>query len=366
MLTLSLPDSSSTVYPRTNFTGMDNLLRVTEFNRRDFREDTSADIFTLEDQHILVQLLYHLTIDVEWTLEQVVTQTRFRANMLCSLFNITSMNKTGAARYNGFYRDGVLEHWVLIDNEKRYSVDSFQLDTMRALVPLYSTVTTRGYKHNALKDRSTPKPPNGFAIIGIDLVELAVGWWTYMRQDRSKNLGIHQYCCQYPLFTAQLIHNQLAVINILYDFLVKDEPLDSLVSTDVVQFTTMNEDKLFKQYLAHMVNDMTGPRLDDIGHMMSKIRSIYRVPYFNYVSSGKYQLLQQTKWAWELAPLKLHAIYLSIANRMGYRASDVNIVIDRVLPAMIRNYSRIPEPFCRELVVALASEVSRLNIQNMK
>lgn len=367
MLTLSLPDPSKTVYPRSNFLGMDNLLRVTELNRKDFRKDTTDEIFNLEDQHVLVGLLRHLTIDPEWTLEEVVTQTRFRANSLCSLLKITSLNKVGTALANGFYREGVLEHWVLIENTKQYSLDSLQLDNMRAVVPLYSTVLNRGYKHNALrKPAATGAAPSGFAIIGIDLVELAVGWWFYMRQDLHKNTGISAYCCQYPLYTAQLIHNQLTLINILYEFLVKEQPLKELIKTDVVRFTTLSEEKLLKEYLGHIVDDMTGPRLKDLGHLMSKIGSVYRTPMFNYVDGGTATLMAQTKWAWEIGPLKLHAIYLSVANRMGYRVSDVNTTLNRVLPAMIRNYSRIPEPFCRGQVVALADEVALLNIQNMK
>lgn len=368
MLTVQLPDPSTYAYARSKFPDMGNLLRQTEFNRRDFREYVDRNVFNLENQHILVGLLQMLSIDPEWSLEEVVGNTRFRANSLCTTFKITSINHIGAALTNGFYRENVREHWGLLDNTKVYDEAAISLDTMRAVVPLYSTVLKRGYKHSILHSSLTTdnKGVTDIALIGLDLVELAVGWWLYMKENREVNTGISAYVCQYPLVQAQFIHNQLTVTNILYEFFVKERPLEELLQTDTVSFTTVGEEKLLKKYLLFIINWMTGRRMTDLGHMISMIGSVYQVPYFNYVPAGKNALFHQTSWFHEPQVLKLYAIYLSVANRLKYKASDINVEVDRVSRAIISNFSRIPETYCREAIIALADEVVLLNNQNYK
>jgi len=366
MLTLSYPAPTNANYPRNNFLSIGNLLRVTEFNYADFRKNTDTNVFVLEDEHILIQLLHHLAIDPGWTLEEVVGQCRYRANALASLFKITCANKLGTALYNGFYCEGTLEHWTLIDNVQQYT-SSTLVDNIHPLVPLYSTVTNRGYKHNALRDRTNTSRPANFAIMGIDIVALGVGYWKWMQVPDNLQYGSKaQYCCQYPLVQAQFYHNQLSLVNILYEFFSEDADLKSMVTHDTVSFTTMSEDKLIVEYLGHIVNDLTDRRLAKMEAAMAKIGSIYQKPHFNYLRGGRQRLFTQARWSWEIGPLKMIAIYLSVANRMKYRATDLNTMINRAIKPMISNYSRIPEQFCRELVVALANEVSLLNLQNMK
>ena len=366
MLTLSLPDSSKFTYAGSRFPDMDNLLRQTEFNRKNFVSYVANNAFALENEHILVGLLQMLAIDPTWPLDEVISYTRFRANSLCTTFNITSINHIGGVIINGFYRENVRELWSLIDNNKQYVEADIVLSNMCAVVPLYSTVTQRGYKHNLFHSGDLSTPPTDFAMIGIDLVELAVGWWVYMRQGREYNTGIASYCCQYPLVAAQLVHNQLAVVNILYEFLVKDRPLKELITTETVTFTTLSEEKLLGKYLTFIINWATGRTLVDIGQLLAGLKSIYYRAYPSYVPAGRNALFSQTAWFWEPQIMKLHAIYLSVANRMQYKASDVNITIDRVYPAAIGRFSKLSNPFCGKHLIGLAEEVLLLNKQNYK
>jgi hypothetical protein len=364
MLTLSLPDIGKFVYPRSRFAGMDNLQRVTEINRKDFRDYVDRTPFNLENQHRLVGLLQMLSIDPDWELDYVVKYTRFRANSLCTTFKITSINHIGETTVDGFYRENVQEHWVLIDNTKTYAYnDDLRVEKLKPVIPLFSTVLERGYKHTVEK----PVIKGQFkdcAIIGIDLVELALGWWLYMNQDRMTNTGIHAYVCQYPLVTATLIHNQLTVTNILYEFFVKEEPLKILLSTNNVVFNTLGEEKLLKEYLVFLIDALTDRRLIDVGNLITQIGSVYREPFFNYVDPGQNNVFSQTVWAWEPQVLKLYAIYLAIGNRMGYKASDINVPINRCIDTMINRYRSVPGNSFRQVLIDLAKEVKELNIVN--
>ena len=365
MLTLSFPSPTSFVYPKVNYGSLGNLRRQTEFNRKAFRDYVAVNIFNLENEHLLVGLLQQLSIDPEWTLEYVVEYTRFRAYSLCTLYNITSLSHVGNAIDTGFYREATHEHWCLIEDDRVYKEATFDLESSTPIVPLYTTRTDHGYRHNAIKLWRNPNPPKDLAIIGLNLVELAVGWWKYMRDPQFDGTGISAYVCRFALVNAQLVHNQMAVFNCLYEHMVNGIPLDDLLKTDTVSFITLSETKLLKEYIEFLVIQFTHNRLMDLNHLMVQLQSIYKQPYFNYVDAGKSALFSQTCWIWEPPILKLYALYLTIANSKGYKAADINTHINRSHSGRVNNYQRIPEMYFRKHFIDLANKVNALNKINV-
>ena len=353
-------------YPRSNFSDLGNLHRVTEFNRKDYRAYVDRSSFHLEDQNKLVGLLRHLMIDPEWSLQEVVDNTRFRANSLCTIFHITSINRIGFAEVDGFYRRNVREHWVLLDGFTDYDESTLKLEDLRAIIPLYSTVLDRGYKHTVEKSQTISNDIKDVAIIGLDMVALAVGWWLFMREKREVNTGPASYVCMYPLYHATLYQNQLAVINILYEFFVKEQDLNDLLRSESVKFTTLNEEKLFKNYMLFLIDVLTGRRLQDVWMMLKQIDSLYRNPYTNYIDPHDQALYAQTGWAFEPAYLKVCAIYLSIGNRMKYKCTDINTDIDRLYRQIAYRQKNIPEVFFRKHLGDLLEEVKVLNDINFR
>jgi len=353
-------------YPRSNFGDMGNLHRVTEFNRKDYRAYVDRASFHLEDQHTLVGLLRHLAVDPEWSLQEVVDNTRFRANSLCTVYRITSINRIGFAEPNGLYRRNVREHWVLLDGPTDYNEATLKLDDLRAVIPLYSTVLDRGYKHTVEKNQTIRNDITDVAIIGLDMVALAVGWWLFMREKREANTGIASYVCLYPLYHATLYQNQLSVINILYEFFVKEQDLNDLIKTETVKFTTLNEEKLFRKYMLFLIDTLTDRRLQDVWMMLKQIDSLYRVSYTNYVDPHDQALYAQTAWAFEPAMLKVSAIYLSIGNRMKYKCTDINVDFDRLYRQIAYRQKNIPEVFFRKHLGDLLEEVKILNDINFR
>lgn len=365
MLTLSYPTPSSFVYPKANFGSLGNLRRQTEYNRKAFADYVAVNVFNLENEHLLVGLLQQLSIDPTWSLEYVVEYTRFRAYSLCTLFKITSLNHVGHVINPGFYREATAEHWCLIENDKDYTTEAFYFDKSFPVVPLYSTRTDHGYRHNVIKRWENPTPPKHLAIIGLDLVELAVGWWVYMNDPQFEGTGISAYVCRFPLVNAQLIHNQMSVFNVLHDHMVNGTPLNDLIKTNDTSFITLSEVKLLKEYIEFLVNRFNGNRLMDLNHLMSQLVSIYKQPYFNYVRAGKAGLFSQTCWIWEPPILKFYELYLTIANRKGYKAADINTVINRSHAGRINNYQRIPDALFRGHFLGLANKVFELNELNV-
>lgn len=364
MLTLSLPKPSSFVYAKAQFGRLDNLRRQTEFNRKSFRNYVLSNAFNLENQHVLVGLLQQLSIDPEWELDYVIQYTMFRSYSLCTTFNITSLSHVGSMTGEGFYREGTAEHWCLIEKDLDYT-QVFDPARSTPIVPLYTTRTDHSYKHTLLRQVRPINPPKDLAVIGIDLVELAVGWWWYMHDPANDGTGITAYLSGYPLMNAQLIHNQLATVNVLYEHIVKGKSLTELVHSDSVTFTTINESKLLLEMLTFTVKQLTGNRLIDINHMMSKLTNIYAYPYSPFVRAGKAALFSQTCWAWEPAVMKLYSLYMTIAVKGDYKVTDLTTEITRSHAGRVNNYQRIPEQVFRNHFTALANEIyalAKLNV----
>ena len=366
MLTFPFPTTGTFQYPKKNFASLGNLRRVTDNNRRAFRQYVDRTPFNLENEHLLVGILQQLSIDPEWDLDYVVSYSRFRSYTLCTQFNITSIQGIGKVITDGFYRQGVQELWGLIENDRTYSEVSLNQEALRPVIPIFSNLLTRGYKLTAERPVSPKAQGDKLAIIGLDIVELAVGWWLYMRSNPTRDTGIHAYLCKHPLYTAQLIHNQSVVINMFYEFFVTGKDFNSLFSVEPVDFITMSEEKLLKEWFTFKAGVVTDRKLVNIGHLMDNLDSLYSYPYFNYESGGNNKLFTQTSWLWEPAAMKWYAVYLTIAERMGYQTGDVATMIARVLPAVTARFDKCPSTFCGDHFKGIAQQLVLLLKKNIK
>lgn len=364
MRTLSFPKPSNTVYPRLQFTDLNNMRRQTEFNRKAFVNWVRDQPFNVENEHLLVGLLQQLSINAEWDLDYVVGYTRFRAYSLCTMFKITSLHHVGEATTQGFYRNNTREHWCLIENTKEYRMGEVSLNSLRPVVPLCSTVVQHGYSHYLTRSDRSSNAIGHLAVIGVDLVELAVGWWMYQRLNRERDTGPGAYVAQYPFVQAQLIHNQLTVINMLYEHVIDGIPLDVLITADKVVFTTVSEQKYYKKLLEFLVGYYSSHRLQNFEHFLSAIDSIYKEEYFNYVQAGKNGLFAQTMWIWEPAILKLYSIYLTFCNQQKHKVSDISTVIVRTESERLQNFRKVPESYFKGWFIELSDQVSQLNKEN--
>lgn len=365
MLSLSWPNQGSFNYAHNNFARLGNLLRVTTLNTESFKEYVKTSAFVLNTDSILGGILRHLAIDPEWDLEYVVEYSRLRSYSLSTPFKLTSISSSGSVIRDGFYKEGVLERWGLIENERTYVEDELRIDSLSPLIPLYNNMTNRGYKPAALK-KSKPDDRTSLALMGVDVVELAVGWWMYMRMGHESGTGIESYLTRHVYVKTQLYHNQLTVINMLYEFLINDTPLSDMLVMDDVTFATLNENRIMKELLEFTLDNISNKRMVNLSHLISFLPSIYAERYFNFVDPGKSGEMAQSCWIWEPAVLKMYAIYLSLANRMGYKAGDINTVIERVKQVLPRNQDRISDRDFKTHCKALATQVFQLNDLNYK
>ena len=359
MQTLPFPAAGNFQYPMKHFNGMNNLRKATAFNERAFRNYVNQTPFNLENQHLLVGILQQLAISPEWDLEYVVSYTRLMSYSLSYVFKITSINGIGEVIKDGFYREGCHELWGLIEHDKIYPQNIAHED-LRPIVPVYSNILKTEYKLTV--ERGIPPTHRGFdiAVIGLNMVELAIGWWLYMREGHDKDTGIHAYLCKYPLFYAQLIHNQSVTINMLYEFFVKGKPLKEMYERGQVKFTTLNEEKLYKEWFNFKADFLTSRKLVSAGHLMASLDNLYRHNYFNFEDGGTAKFFSQTRWLWEPSAIKLYSIYFAVSNAVGHNAGDIKSNLKVILPFVVKSFDKCPSTLCRDHFKGIALELSRL------
>lgn len=366
MNTLPFPSFNQFKYGLLQYPKINNLHRNTEFNRNALEEKVQRSTYQLQDQHVLVGLLKQLSISPDWDLDYVVEHARLHAPRLASLFKMTTINNMGSQIKNFFFKGECSEHLTLIDNDAKYTLATLDINELKPVVPLYTTLTTHSYKPSVERLPTDSTTPKDFAVIGIDVVELAIGWWLYMKQPRTVDTGIQAYLVKYPLVNAQLIQNQLAVINVLFEHIVNERPYSELIKTENVNFITEDLSRYLEEYYSFLVKRFRARRLTDIGNLLAQIYSIYNRKFFNYIEGGKYSLFTQTSWIWEPAILKLYAIYLKLGNELFYTCGDINTNVSISNRVRTINYQRIGDKHLRAHIMGLSKLVFDLNEENTK
>ena len=369
MNNLVLPDYSCFRYPLLNYSKLNNLHRVTESNRKAFIEKVANTSYNVENQNVLVGLLQQLAIQEEWSLEYVIAYTKLRSYSLASLFNITSINRMGDSLKNVFYYNDVNENLCLLENNKVYTEATLDINTLCPLFPLYTSFTEFGYKPSVeRKEGSSNQQYDGVAIIAVDLVELAIGWWLYMKQPRLTDTGIHAYLVKYPMVNMQLLHNQLMTLNVVYERLVHGKSYNDLLKHEGVNFITIDETKHLEEYATFLVKRFTSVRMVNMGQMLAQMYSLYSNPrqLTLWQPEGDKNHLTQTRWIWEPRILKLYALYLTLGNQLFYRTNDINVLIGYHFKNLRNNYQRIPNRYLKEHLLSLLDEVTELHKENIK
>lgn len=361
MLTLPYPTPGNFQYPMKGFTGISNLRRIVNFNQKSFRDYLDLNPFNLENQHPLVGLLQQLTIDPAWDLDYVIKWTQFKAYSLCTLFNINSMSGVGGVVKNGVYGRGCVELWGLIENDKVYDSTTLRFENLRPVVPIYSTIIERGYKLILETTSSTDtRYKDNVALVGINLVELAIGWWMWMNDETKQGTGIHHYLCMWPLYTATLIHNQGVTVNWLYEFFVKGKSTSGMFDVEQVKFTTLSESKLLKEWFVFKADFLTSRTLVNIGHLIKSIDTLSNGNYFNYEDGGNAKYFVQTSWFWQPAVIKWYSVYMTLFNIMNAPDKQLKPTVQRILPFVTKGFDKCPSTFCRTHFKGITLELSEL------
>lgn len=368
MRNLRIPTPTIKQPPLRKYGTFSNLTRLTEYNKVKMEEWVLDNPYNLTNQHILVQLLKMLSIDPEWTLEEVIAIVRFKTDMVCSNCSITNKNRVSLPQTGVFYND-CSEQLFLVYKDREYSEETLTLDSLTGIIPTYIDKSFISYLPSIERTENTSHKKNNVAFIGIDVLELAIGWWLYMKEWNLRDSGISSYLVNYPLRKASLIHNQLNIINSLHDLICHDIHVNQSVKSEKVKFITVDESSQLRKYVQFLDTVFSGRRLvGGVNQLLSQIGSLYKdveTPYSYLSECEDLDNWNNTRWVLEAMTLKLFKVYLTYANNLFYNASDINTDIRVLGDKLLNNYKRIPDKDIKFHLTQLLNDVISLNEENM-
>lgn len=369
---LRIPKPYVSNYPLRTYTALDNLRRVTEFNRGQMADWVLRTGYNLNNRHPLVNLLQLLAIDPSWTLDELVTIVRYKMNSVCSLCDITNINRNAPSLTNVFYAN-TREVLFAVYNDKTYVEENLTLSSLEGVIPVYINDSFTDYTPCIERINNTYQEKGKVAFIGIDVVELAVGWWLYMKHHTGVGTGIHAYLMNYPLRKASLIHNELNIVNALYDYCLEDKPFAESVDSPSVPFFTLDEEAELRKYLVFLHTTFTQKRITHIDQLLTQLFPIYKrkplSPYdlilTNKGMTKKLDNFNNLRWVLDAATLKIMCLYLHYANAGFYRAGDINTLVSVNVDKMVLRYGQITDKGIAKHLIALTNRVDALNKVNL-
>lgn len=204
------------------------LRNVSQSNFEVLRERVVNTNYIVSSNHLLVQILNSLSIKKEHSLEYVFSIATAERNYLSASFDLSCPNNKGKRQQDVYFSNNYREYVSLMDLD--IPLEDYiekPLEKFTPLIPLYNTNTDVSYIPLFQRKFKEKKPLNEFAIFGLDFVELAVGYWKFLNDYDVGPDGIapsvYNYIGKWPLLNCQMLCNQLALTNILFNRTVEEK-----------------------------------------------------------------------------------------------------------------------------------------------
>lgn len=335
-------EKSNINYSVNRYTGLSTLLRVEDFNYNEFLKVSNRINYTLPNQHVLVQLLLKLGIDPQWSFDYLVNYIKLKSDSVASLLKMTCIYNRGTGTTNVLYYNSYYEHLILINQDDNYyrEYETKELETFCPIIPLYSTQLKHSFNNVATNEYiNNVGEYNGFALIGVDIVLLAISYWRYLKDLNKNNINTaiapHNFLCKFPLVNARILANQLSTINILFTHLVNEEPIKNLVKHDLTKYITKEDNGVLTDYTTWIYNQLINKRPYNLPFLLANIPLLFPnlTNNLNYVISD-YENNNNINWLWQLPAIKLYCLKLLFLNKTKTKDIDSNSEI----VAWSRNY----------------------------
>lgn len=332
-------------YPRT-----DNLLRNHNYNIQKMWGKIEEANYNLFNQNIFVGLLQTLSIDPSWTLEYVIAYTKLRSRSLCSAFGIASQNNKGVQHPDTLFYGKCKEFFIYVENSRDLTKESVY--SLKSIFPIYSTITTLTYLPTAERERdSQMNYEHDTAVMGVNLIELAVGWWLYMKEPKFEGHGIHHYLGNVVFPNFELIHNQLAFFNSLYAHIVNKVGYSQLLNMEVVPFNTLVVRDLFINVLEHMTIQLKSNQFKHHKVLQSYLKRSDLMPDYDLIfDSSSYDMgyNENTVWPFELASVKYFILYFTLLNELSVIGDDMKGRLLQLVPLVKQRWRNIGDKHMRQ------------------
>lgn len=342
-LQFQLTGVRSSVY---NYPAYSNLLRKQLFNQQQMVDRVNVTSYSLENQHPLVQLLSLMNIDPTWDYQYLCAIVEMNYDRWASQLELTCVYNKGKGYTNVFYHNGFYEHLVaapLLMSLKEY--DQMPPNWLCPIIPIYSTETRFDYLPVGDEYKESKRNGKDFAVIAIDLMALAVGYWKHMNKCIEENTPEQYYYGRWLTFTpfinARLFQLRLSNINVLYESIINGTPIKDSV---ILRKTPMNVNDIKDNVIAHLSYMDALFRKHPSKYMERVIQHLIpadNLPIDNRVlQPGKYRLYSQSSWVWQMPVMKLYSMVHSYNKAAGYVNDTLVPLTARWLLIPSREWSR--------------------------
>jgi len=362
MKTILVDTSVSLRLPAMRYPQISNVLRNNSYNVKQMWKRIGEKNLTLFNQNVLVGLLQTLSIDPDWTLEYVAAYAKLRSRSLCSAFEIISPHNRQGIHKDTLFYGGCTECFCLLENNR----DITEVDAMslRELVPIYSTINTWSYNPSAERERKSQFDySKDFAMIGVNIVELAVGWWLYMKDPANDGHGIHHYLATIVTPKFGILHNELAYFNSLYQHIVNRVGYSELLEGEGLDFNIVKIRNDLLDMLTFQVKSMKSSSWDTSLLLMSYLSTELTPNLKGLFDANSYALEYNPNviWGFELNAVKFYQIYLTLCNELSYTPSSIAGTLKQHAPLVASRWKLIEDPAFKAHAL---EQLNKLNLMN--
>lgn len=214
-------------YPLTLYGKLNYLNSLLEENHSRLRNYVDKGNWVLQNQNPIVQFIANMNIDLEWDDEYIFNYIQANYENVASLCNFTTLRNKGENHPHSVFPEK--QHDVLITipfgeppHPMAYYYEDEAYQNLFPLRTLFTTDIKQRWSITDMTDNGNASTyQNSYTVVQLDPFALVIGYVRYYR-DRVKNerlvgLTPNSYVAKYPLANFYLQHNQMVVLNYIWD-----------------------------------------------------------------------------------------------------------------------------------------------------
>ncbi|UVD32256.1 hypothetical protein [Vibrio phage phiKT1028] len=297
-----------------SYSNVTNLIRIGKFNQEQFEQRVLNTSYYYPHEHPLVQLVEFMQIDPNWTTEELFETIQFKTERWASNADLVGVYNQGRLKRGVLYKEDFSE--LLISLPPQYDFNEYLTMDDKHLcpfIPVYSESTQLDFR--PAKDKPLHPKATKLAVIGVDLMCLAVAYWRYLQDARVYDFDPKpERWLGYPMMNAQILGNRLVVTNALYKGFVTGANPEDLVSVPRTTYVINPMESLFKKHVKDLYRLIQRNPMRNLEHLLGCMIVMDGLPNLEdnpalWKNPGRYALYLRSRWVWNFSYMRTLTLY---------------------------------------------------------
>lgn len=344
-----------------SYSNVSNLKRVCKFNQEQLEQRVLNTTYRVPHEHPLVALVEFMQIDPSWTEEELHNVIDFKTERWASNGGLVGVYHSGNMQRGVLYKEDFSE--LLISLPPQYDFTQYlEMDEKKLcpFIPVYTESTQLDFR--PVGDKGLDSKPTKLAIIGVDLMALAVAYWRYLKDAQVYGFDPKpETWLPYPLMNAQILGNRLVVLNALYKGMVNGVAPETLISVPRTTFAINPVETLLKRHVKDLHSLLSKNPVRNLEHFLSCLQTLDSLPVKEdnpeqWMNPGKYALYLRSRWVWNFQYMEVLTAYLNYnklarntngavqGNVKRWLLQDTKLATGNIRnPSLIKRYLKLRE-----------------------